>query len=110
MHELRHQMCSSFQPPWVQFTLFLCYTSAWHVWYQVFRAVYNYCRTSYIWCVVFIVVALATVFKKVIAVVEFFVFYSLLSINLCLGVLGLVDNYSKDDIIFLGVIVIFIIR
>ena len=65
----------------------------------------------YIWCVVFIAVALITVFKKVIVVVvEFFILYILLSINLCFGSLGFIDNDIKDDIIVLRVFVIVIIR
>ena len=65
----------------------------------------------YIWCVVFIAVALITVLKKVIVVVvELFILYILLSINLCFGSLGFIDNDIKDDIIVLRVFVIVIIR
>ena len=48
-------------------------------------------RPLYIWYVIFIAVSLITVFKKIIFVVDFFAFYSLISIDLCLGDLRLVD-------------------
>ena len=75
----------------VNFNLFVWYKPACHVWYYVVQLVSYSGRMSYIWCVILIVVALVIVFKKFIVVVEFFVFYSLLRIDLCFGVLGLVD-------------------
>ena len=74
----------------VHCTLFIRYMSAFHVWYQVVRAVSYYSIILYVWCVIFVFIALVTVLKKVIVVVELFIFYSLLGIDLCLGVLGLV--------------------
>ena len=53
---------------------------------------YYYGIASYTRCVFFIVVAIVIVFKKVIVVVYFFAFYSLLSIDLCLSVLSLVNT------------------
>ena len=74
----------------VHCTLFILYMSAFHVWYQVVRAVSYYSIIMYVWCVIFVVIAIVTVLKKFIVVVGLFIFYSLLGIDLCLGVLGLV--------------------
>ena len=93
----------------VHFILFIWYMSAFHVWYQVVRFVSYSCITSYIWCVILIVVAIITIFNKFIVVVDLFVFCSLLSIDLCLVFIALVNNDIKDDIILIKVFFILVI-
>ena len=93
----------------VHFNLFVWYTYACHVFHQVVNSALLLYKFVHMFCCIHSLLSRYRL-QKVIFVIDLFVFYILLIIDLCLGVIGFINNGITDDIIVIKVVVILIIR